>query len=303
MSRFAFPLILLVACATDAADDGAFISTDIPEDTGDGKADGPEIPFVVVDNLSVRSSIGKTEEGRVIRSASAFHTAFGGTAPAGLDFDDEWLAVYSGGVQTTGGYTAAISSLHLSDTGKSIKVISKLTRPGADCIVTQALSKPVAIVRFPAQHSAHTSRFTKLSETRTCTPTICGSDLTALLTTTTAGMFFLSESDRPLEVVSFGMQGAPSLATLLALTNTPAGTVAEERSFADTFDHLTTVFDTEDPASAEYAQRYQMLRQVMEANLSSLTVIRIGEIAIDVYFVGVSSCGELVAIKTVSIET
>ena len=80
-------------------------------------------------------------------------------------------------------------------------------------------------------------------------------------------------------------------------------TVTEQRSFAELFDDLTTVFDPADPAAVEAAERYKALRTVLETNLTDLTVIRIGEIAIDVYIVGVSSCGELVALKTVSVET
>jgi nuclease A inhibitor-like protein/protease stability complex PrcB-like protein len=302
MFRFV-PLLFLVACAVDATDDADWVSTDVPDETDLApKADQPEITSTPVDGLALRSSIGRTEEGRVIRSASAFRAAFTGAPPADLDFDTEWLAVYSAGVQTTGGYKASILSVRLSDSGKTVKVTSKIEKPGTNCIVTQSLTKPVAVVRFAAQPSAHTSRFTKLRTTRSC-GSVCGADLTSLLTTTTQGMLFPSESDFPLEVVSFGMQGAPTVAKLRTLTSTPASEVAEQRSFATQFDNLTTAFDPNDPVSVENAHRYQMLRDVLETNLTDLTVIRFSTIHIDVYIAGQSACGELIAIKTVSIET
>src|SRR5438552_3972183 len=117
MRSFAL-LFALAACTSAPADDGDFVSTDIPVDTDGPKADGPSLEFTPVEGLSVRASIGMTEEGRVIRSAGAFKTAFG-SQPAPVDFDDEWLAVYSGGVQRPGGYAASIERISLPDSGKS----------------------------------------------------------------------------------------------------------------------------------------------------------------------------------------
>lgn len=293
-----------VACATDPNDDD-FVSTDVTDDAAeDVKADQAELPFTPVEGLSLRSSIGRTEEGRVIRTSAAFRTAFGTTPPAGLDFHTDWLAVYSAGGRTTGGYTATITRIALSDSGKTVKVTSHLTTPGADCFVTEALTKPIAVVRFPAQPTAAHARFTKITEAHDCTAGACGALLTTILQTQVVGMLFMSESDRPWEVVSFGVQaGPPTIAKLLALTSTPAGTTVEQRSYTAFLDHLSTVQDPNDPFMVDYAARYLALRKTLEANLHDLTVIRIGTIAIDVYIVGISDCGEMVAIKTVSVET
>jgi hypothetical protein len=98
-------------------------------------------------------------------------------------------------------------------------------------------------------------------------------------------------------------EGAPTAANLSALLGVQAGTLVEQRSFAQTMDHLGEAYDPGDPYIVEYAQTFRALREVMEANLTDLTVIRVGEISIDVYFVGRSSCGDLVGLKTTSIET
>ena len=68
-------------------------------------------------------------------------------------------------------------------------------------------------------------------------------------------------------------------------------------------DGLGEAYDPSDPYIVEYAARFRALRAVMEANLTDLTVIRVGEISIDVYFVGRSACGDLVGLETTSIET
>ena len=291
-----------VGCASDAADDD--LVAEVTEGLDDAKADQADLPFTPVEGLTLRASIGTTESGRVIRSAASFKAAFGVAAPADIDFADEWLAVYSAGTRPTGGYAAKVTRVRLSDSGLTVKVSAELSTPGEGCVVTQALTKPVAIARFPAQPGAARSWFGKKAEAVACTaPGLCGADITGALTTEVAGMLFTSESDYPLEVISFGQVGSPTIDNLRALTGTAAGTLIEQRNFNDLFYRLTEVYDESDPYVVENAERYLGLRAVMEDNLSELTVIRIGEIQIGVYFLGVTDCGELIAVKTTSIET
>lgn len=113
----------------------------------------------------------------------------------------------------------------------------------------------------------------------------------------------MSESDYPLTYVGWDGQGAPSVGKLTTLLNVTAGTLVEERSWSDTMDRLGEAYDPTDPYIVEYAAKFRALRAVMEANLTNLKVIRVGTISIDVYFVGTSSCGDLVGLKTTSIET
>lgn len=298
----ALAFVSFVACA-DVGTDDDFVTDDVSETSvDDTKADQADLPFTVVTDLTLKASIGKTEEGRVIRNAAAFKTAFGLNPPSSINFAHEWLAVYSAGVKSTGGYTAEILHVRLSDSGKSVKVTSKLTSPGADCIVTQALTKPVAIVKFAAQPGASTARFMKLAVTKSC-GAVCGAELQSTLSDAVLNMTYMSESDYPLNVVSYAGQGAPTIAKLRQLTGTPSTTLVEQRSFADLMDRLGEVYDPADPYAVEYAARWNALRAVLEQNLTDLTVIRIGEISIDVYIVGKSACGDLVGVKTTSIET
>ncbi len=302
MRRYLVLLLIPLAIACEDAPTEDLVSPDVAAATDDdAKADQSDLTFTVVDDLQLRSSVGRTEEGRVIRSASSFKSAFGTNPPSWLDFDEEWLAVYAAGVKTTGGYAAEIQRVRLSDTGKSVKVTATLSSPGAGCFVTQALTKPFAVVRFPAQPGASTSRFTKLTETRVCGA--CGPSLQSALETAADGMLYMSESDYPLTYVGWAGEGAPTVAKLSALLSVPAGTLVEEYAFSELMDRLGEAYDPGDPYIVEYAAKFRALREVMEANLTDLTVIRVGEISIDVYFVGRSSCGDLVGLKTTSIET
>ncbi len=297
-------LLLLIPLAVACADGptGDLISPDVTVATDDdAKTDQADLAFSEVADLSLRSSVGRTEEGRVIRSATSFKAAFGTNPPSWLDFDEEWLAVYSAGAKTTGGYRAEIRHVRLSDSGKSVKVTASLTAPGTGCLVTQALTKPFAVVKFPAQLGASTSRFTKLAESSVCGA--CGPSLKSSLETAAAGMLFMSESDYPLTYVGWTGEGAPTTAKLSTLLNIPAGTLVEQRSWSDMMDRLGEAYDPNDPYVVEYAAKFRALRAVMEANLTNLTVIRVGTISIDVYFVGTSPCGDLVGLKTTSIET
>jgi hypothetical protein len=293
----------MTACANEAT--GDLVSSDVGDATGDdAKADGPEISFTPVTDLTLRTSVGTSEEGRVIRSATSFRSAFGVAAPADLDFDTDWLAVYSAGTRPTGGFVAAIDHIRLSDSGLTVKVTSHLTTPGTGCFVNQLVTKPTAIVKFAAQTGAARSRFAKLTEAKACTASnLCDAELEPVLETQVTGMLYMSESDYPLTYVTYGMQGAPTIDKLRAATGTAASTKIEQVSFADLFDQLSNPYDPSDPYVVDYAMKYAALRMVLEQNLTDLTVIRVGEISIDVYIVGQTSCGELVGLKTTSIET
>ena len=62
-----------------------------------------------------------------------------------VDFDNEMVIVAASGERTTGGYTIAIDEVLESDV--DLFVVVKESSPGADCVVTQALTAPVTAVR------------------------------------------------------------------------------------------------------------------------------------------------------------
>jgi hypothetical protein len=110
---------------------------------------------------------GERETRLLITSPSDYERYFGHPAPEGIDWSRQWLVFYSAGVQSTGGYEAQIERIFV--TGRVLHVVTVLVRPGENCIVTQALSKPHVMVVFdrpkvPVRHV----RFSEREEVRNC---------------------------------------------------------------------------------------------------------------------------------------
>lgn len=150
----AFSLAALGACIPDTNTGSGDLALDEGA-TGIGKADHVAIPFE-----EIRSSIGKDRMragGRaIVTSAESFEDYFGTSAPDNIDFDKEWVAFYGIGTRNTGGFSASITSvIDLPDWGGMLLAISD-SSPGSDCFVTQAITFPYTLVKFPAPTSAPT---------------------------------------------------------------------------------------------------------------------------------------------------
>ncbi len=112
---------------------------------------------------------------------------------------------------------------------------------------------------------------------------------------------FLSESDRPLDLVSFPGAGtaAPTAASLAALVGAAPDSVLFTRGVADFYNDLES-----DPDGAAAIQA------AFTAQLTDVTYIAIQPPAssidralVDVYLVGRTACGDLVGIHAISVET
>jgi len=110
-------------------------------------------------------------------------------------------------------------------------------------------------------------------------------------------LLFMSESDRPLDVVAFPGAGnqAPTAASVLALVNAPAGSSASPRSVSDFYGDL----EADDAAAAAVEAEFGTLEDVVY-----VAVINPNDpVLVDVYLVGRTSCGDLVGLHSVSVET
>ena len=119
-------------------------------------------------------------------------------------------------------------------------------------------------------------------------------------------VLFLSESDQPFELVSFAGAGtsAPTAASVLALIGAPAGSTAAQRPVENYYRALEPASDTADPGAAAAIQA------AFEAQLSDVIYVAVFAPAgspdgpiVQVYLVGRTSCGDLVGIRSISIET
>ena len=122
----------------------------------------------LTDPLGIGSA-GETKTRELIASGRRYQRLFGHAAPSELAFNDgDAVIFYSAGVQRTGGYRASVERVLLR--GTTLHVTTSLESPGADCIVTQALSKPYTLVKVRLPSLVTRVRFHARNTVRDCTP-------------------------------------------------------------------------------------------------------------------------------------
>jgi histidine triad (HIT) family protein len=128
-------------------------------------------------------------------------------------------------------------------------------------------------------------------------PVTCSDDaLVARIDAASDGLWLLSESDYPLDPVSWPGQAAAatSPAAMLELLGLPPTSSIRVNTFDRMIERLGY---SNDPA------RVEALRALMEENLTGLIFYEVGEIQVHAYVIGVSACGGLVGFTSISIET
>jgi hypothetical protein len=140
---------------------------------------------------------------------------------------------------------------------------------------------------------------------------ILKSDRDALVTTAeiidrlkqaTTDLLWSSESDYPFEIVSWelGIELTPS-----DLFSNIYDTDLEIESIAltDLFEPVLTIEDWYEQAELELVDRYTNLLDSINTNLSEVQVFRVGEVEIDIYIIGKTPTGDIIGLKTRSVET
>jgi hypothetical protein len=112
---------------------------------------------------------GERETRLLITSAADYERYFGHPPPedSAIDWSRQWVVFYSAGIQPTGGYKAQIERIFV--TGRVLQVVTVLVRPGDNCLVTQALTKPNVMVTFDRPTvPLRRFRFSHREEVRSC---------------------------------------------------------------------------------------------------------------------------------------
>ena len=117
------------------------------------------------------------------------------------------------------------------------------------------------------------------------------------------GLFFLSETDAPFEVMNWQTQGELTPAKLLQLTDHLPDAPVKVVSVDDFFARATQEEDWHDQEERETVKRFQNLVSVLKQNLSQLQVYRVGSIDIDAYIVGMTPSGDWMGLSTELVET
>jgi lamin tail-like protein/nuclease A inhibitor-like protein len=119
-------------------------------------------------------------------------------------------------------------------------------------------------------------------------------------------LLFLSESDREFDLVAFPGAGgaAPTAASVLALVGAPAGSTALARPAANYYSAFEPSSGSADPNAAT------LVEAAFAAQLTDVVYVAVfapagsvNDAIVDVYLVGRTSCGDLVGIHAIAIET
>jgi PrcB C-terminal len=153
-SRRTFPLFA-IATLTLAGLGACGTSPDVqespgPVETWPGTPDPATVGLTtqaVTDDTANRAT---SETHALITSASGYADYFGHAPPSGLDFRREWVIFYAAGTKPTGGYKAEVQSIGVK--GDTLYAVTVLQSPGL-CPVTQGLTSPSVLVKFPAQRT------------------------------------------------------------------------------------------------------------------------------------------------------
>jgi hypothetical protein len=130
------------------------------------------------------------------------------------------------------------------------------------------------------------------------------SDVRKTLQEATKGLLYSSETDSPIEVISWNSQ-APNVTAkdVLSLAGKETDSPIEEISLDDFFDDLTEEQDWHDDEDRLMVKRFRNLLDVLNKNLTEIHVFRIGETEIDIYVVGRTTESKWEGIKATSVET
>jgi hypothetical protein len=116
------------------------------------------------------------------------------------------------------------------------------------------------------------------------------------------GLFFLSESDYPFEIVNFSADGLLE-DKLLKLANRPAGVAIEKTSLEYFLRNMTRIDPNADDKQNATADAFIKLQQTLKQKLSDIQVIRIGTIQVDAFIIGRLGDGSYGGLRTKLIET
>ena len=113
-------------------------------------------------------------------------------------------------------------------------------------------------------------------------------EILAELRNTTAGLFFMSESDYPVEVIKWDRQTVITPEYLRSISTAPAGSEVRETDLINFFSSNG---------------KFQNVLRLLKNNLTDLKVYKVGTINIPVYVVGRSREGNWLGISTRVVES
>lgn len=127
--------------------------------------------------------------------------------------------------------------------------------------------------------------------------------LADLLKKATKNLYYISETDA--EITPFiGRQAAVvTKEEVLRQAKKQSEEKIYERDFEEIFEKLTKIQDWFGEEETTTAEKFMVLKKLLSENLKDLKVFKIGQIELDIYFVGLDKNGNLAGVKTKAVET
>ncbi|MEZ4459526.1 MAG: nuclease A inhibitor family protein [bacterium] len=302
MNRWFLVLFVFALACSDEATEPA-INEELVEGAAPeiGPADAPTISFQSFDGFVPSDAVAKKAQRRLISSAASFQSIFGTEAPGWANFDQNWMVYYSVGVPDAPGGLAKIDRIQLSSTGKSLQVVTKEVALDA-CADGVPTAAAWTLVQFPKPNLRPQSVRYYANPSDLACQTSC-ENVAVDLENTARGVWFTSESDYPFDPVLVAGAGDiladdAALAEALGATG-PIQAVDASEWFA----RYTVVSPDDDPYYVEQARNIGRIQRSIEAQLTDVRVLRVGEVQVHIFVVGRTSCGDVAGVHTISIET
>ncbi|CAA9398315.1 MAG: hypothetical protein AVDCRST_MAG74-1430 [uncultured Pyrinomonadaceae bacterium] len=119
----------------------------------------------------------------------------------------------------------------------------------------------------------------------------------------TADLYYISETDALISPFVGHQAQTVSRETILEQTESAFDSPVEERNFTEFFARLIEIQDWFGDEERKTAEKYLLLKKLLEKNLRDLKVYKIGKVQIDIYIVGLDAENRLMGIKTKAVET
>ncbi|MBP9086415.1 MAG: protease complex subunit PrcB family protein [Kofleriaceae bacterium] len=163
-------LALAVPSFTACTDVDSGDDMELAEPTDEVEAEKADQATLALTELDVDAPTDRFgERVGVIKSKTRWRQVFGTEAPSSVNFSRQWVAYYTAGAQRSGGFTASVTKIRVSPSGKTLTVVTNLKKPGAGCIVTANITFPYAVVAFKKPAVTPTSvRYSKQSTEYSC---------------------------------------------------------------------------------------------------------------------------------------
>jgi histidine triad (HIT) family protein len=119
------------------------------------------------------------------------------------------------------------------------------------------------------------------------------------------GLLFMSESDNPLEVVSFSAEELGELTpeAVVKAAGKTAGTPVEKQDLTFFFRNQTRDLPEHSDEDKTRAKHFQELENLLKQELKAVEVYRIGKTQVEAYILGKLPDGKIGGLKTLLIET